>query len=39
MSISTPMDEAVVDGVLDGIRRAVLAVHAERPIPELSAAR
>jgi glutamate-1-semialdehyde 2,1-aminomutase len=38
MSTSTPMDEALVDEVLDGIRRAVLAVHAEQPIPELSIA-
>ena len=38
MSTSTPMDEPLVDEVLDGIRRAVLAVHAEQPIPELSAA-
>jgi glutamate-1-semialdehyde 2,1-aminomutase len=35
MSISTPMDEPLVDDVLEGIRRAVLAVHAEQPIPEL----
>jgi glutamate-1-semialdehyde 2,1-aminomutase len=38
MAISTPMDEALIDEVLDGIRRAVLAVHAEEPIPELATA-
>ncbi len=38
MSTSTPMDEALADEVLDGIRRAVLTVHAELPIPELSVA-
>jgi hypothetical protein len=27
-----------VDEALEGIRRAVLAVHAEQPIPELSVA-
>jgi glutamate-1-semialdehyde 2,1-aminomutase len=37
MSTSTPMDEALVDEVLDGIRRAVLAVQAERPLPERAA--
>ena len=36
MSTSTPMDEAVVDEVLERSRRAVLAVHAERPLPALS---
>ena len=38
MSISTAMDDATVDEALDGIRRAVLSVHAENPIPELSIA-
>jgi glutamate-1-semialdehyde 2,1-aminomutase len=38
MSTSTPMDEALVDDVLDGVRRAVLAVHTELPIPEFSVA-
>ncbi len=38
ISTSTPMDEALLEKVLDGIRRAVLAVHAELPIPELSVA-
>jgi glutamate-1-semialdehyde 2,1-aminomutase len=37
MSTSTPMDDALVDEVLEGIRRAVLAVHAEQPIAQLSA--
>jgi hypothetical protein len=37
MSTSTPMDEAVVDEVLERTRRAVLAVHAERPLGALSA--
>jgi glutamate-1-semialdehyde 2,1-aminomutase len=37
MSTSTPMDESVVDEVLERTRRAVLAVHAERPLPALSA--
>jgi hypothetical protein len=32
------MDEAHADEVIDGIRRAVLTVHAELPIPELSVA-
>jgi glutamate-1-semialdehyde 2,1-aminomutase len=36
MSTSTPMDESVVDEVLERTRRAVLAVHAERPLPALS---
>jgi glutamate-1-semialdehyde 2,1-aminomutase len=31
MSISTPMDDALVDEVLEGIRRAALAVDAEQP--------
>lgn len=34
ISTSTPMDDELVDGVLERIRRAVLAVHAEQPIPE-----
>jgi glutamate-1-semialdehyde 2,1-aminomutase len=38
ISISTAMDESTVDEALEGIRRAVLAVHAEQPIPELSVA-
>ena len=38
MSISTPMDEALVDEIVEAIRRAVLAVHAEQPIPEPSIA-
>jgi glutamate-1-semialdehyde 2,1-aminomutase len=37
MATSTPMDEAVVDDVLERTRRAVLAVHAERPLGALSA--
>jgi glutamate-1-semialdehyde 2,1-aminomutase len=37
MSTSTPMDESVVDDVLERTRRAVLAVHAERPLPALTA--
>jgi glutamate-1-semialdehyde 2,1-aminomutase len=36
MSASTPMDESLVDDVLERVRRAVLAVHAEQPIPELT---
>jgi glutamate-1-semialdehyde 2,1-aminomutase len=36
MSTSTPMDEALVDDALERIRRALSAVHAERPLPELS---
>jgi glutamate-1-semialdehyde 2,1-aminomutase len=38
MCISTAMDEAIVDEALAGIRNAVLAVHSEAPIPELSIA-
>jgi glutamate-1-semialdehyde 2,1-aminomutase len=38
VSISTAMDEAKVDEALEGIRNAVLAVHAEHPVPELSIA-
>lgn len=38
MCISTAMDESIVDEALAGIRNAVLAVHAEEPIPELSIA-
>ena len=38
MSMSTAMDDSTVDEALEGIRKAVLAVHAERPIPELSVA-
>jgi glutamate-1-semialdehyde 2,1-aminomutase len=38
MATSTPMDEALIEEVLEAIRRAVLAVHAEEPIPELSIA-
>jgi glutamate-1-semialdehyde 2,1-aminomutase len=38
MAMSTPMDDALIDEVLAAIRRAVLAVHAEEPIPELSVA-
>jgi glutamate-1-semialdehyde 2,1-aminomutase len=33
MSLSTPMGEDEVEHALDSIRRAVLAVHAERPLP------
>jgi glutamate-1-semialdehyde 2,1-aminomutase len=36
MSTSTPMDEALVDEVLERTRRAVLDVHAERPLGALS---
>jgi glutamate-1-semialdehyde 2,1-aminomutase len=36
MSISTPMDEALVDDMLERVRRAVLAAHAEERFPELS---
>jgi glutamate-1-semialdehyde 2,1-aminomutase len=36
MSTSTPMDDALVDEVLDGIRRAVVAVDVERPARQLS---
>jgi glutamate-1-semialdehyde 2,1-aminomutase len=36
ISISTAMDEAKIDEALEGIRNAVLAVHAEHPVPELS---
>jgi hypothetical protein len=36
MCVSTPMDEALIDDVLGRVRRAVLAVHAEQPIPEPS---
>ena len=36
ISISTAMDDAKVDEALEGIRKAVLAVHAEHPVPELS---
>jgi glutamate-1-semialdehyde 2,1-aminomutase len=38
ISISTAMDETKVDEALEGIRNAVLAVHAEHPVPELSIA-
>ena len=38
ISISTVMDQADVDEALEGIRNAVLAVHAEHPVPELSIA-
>jgi glutamate-1-semialdehyde 2,1-aminomutase len=38
MSTSTPMDDTTVDEVLGRMRRAVLAVHAEHAIPELSVA-
>jgi glutamate-1-semialdehyde 2,1-aminomutase len=38
MAMSTAMDESTVDQALEGIRNAVLAVHAEHPIPELSLA-
>jgi len=38
MSMSTPMDDTTVDEVLERMRRAVLAVHEEHPIPELSVA-
>jgi glutamate-1-semialdehyde 2,1-aminomutase len=38
MCMSTAMDESTVDAALAGIRNAVLAVHAEQPIPELSIA-
>jgi glutamate-1-semialdehyde 2,1-aminomutase len=38
MAMSTAMDDSTVDVALDGIRNAVLAVHAEHPIPELSLA-
>jgi glutamate-1-semialdehyde 2,1-aminomutase len=38
MSMSTAMDDSTVDEALEGIRRAVLAVHAEQPLPELSIA-
>ena len=36
MAISTPMDEGLVDEIVAAVRRAVLTVHAEEPIPELS---
>jgi glutamate-1-semialdehyde 2,1-aminomutase len=38
MCTSTAMDHATVEEALAGIRNAVLAVHAEQPIPELSIA-
>jgi glutamate-1-semialdehyde 2,1-aminomutase len=38
MSMSTAMDDATVDEVLERIRKAVLSVHEEHPIPELSVA-
>jgi hypothetical protein len=38
ISISTAMDESKVDEAIDCIRNAVLAVHAEHPVPELSIA-
>jgi glutamate-1-semialdehyde 2,1-aminomutase len=38
MAISTAMDDSTVDEALEGIGKAVLAVHAEQPIPELSIA-
>jgi glutamate-1-semialdehyde aminotransferase len=38
MSMSTAMDDQTVDEALERIRRAALAVHAERPLPELSVA-
>jgi glutamate-1-semialdehyde 2,1-aminomutase len=38
ISISTAMDEPKVDEAIDCIRNAVLAVHAEHPVPELSIA-
>jgi glutamate-1-semialdehyde 2,1-aminomutase len=36
MSISTPMDEVLVDEVLSGIRRSVVAVDAEHPARHFS---
>jgi hypothetical protein len=36
MSTSTPMTDTTIDDVLERTRRAVLAVHAERPLPALS---
>jgi glutamate-1-semialdehyde 2,1-aminomutase len=38
ISMSTAMDDSTVDEALEGIRSAVLAVHAEHPVPELSIA-
>ena len=38
MATSTAMDDSTVDEALERIRNAVLAVHAEQPIPELSIA-
>jgi glutamate-1-semialdehyde 2,1-aminomutase len=38
MSTSTPMTDGLIDEVLDAVRRALLAVHAEQPIPALSPA-
>ena len=38
MAMSTAMDDPTVDEALERIRNAVLAVHAEHPIPELSMA-
>jgi glutamate-1-semialdehyde 2,1-aminomutase len=38
MGMSTPMSEETIDEALEGIRRAVLAVHAEAPLPELARA-
>ena len=36
MATSTPMDESIVDEILERTRRAVLAVHAERPLRALA---
>jgi glutamate-1-semialdehyde 2,1-aminomutase len=38
MAISTPMDEELIDDVIEKVRSAVLAVHAEQPIAELAIA-
>jgi len=38
MAVSTPMSAATIDEALEGIRRAVAAVHAEAPLPELARA-
>ena len=38
ISTSTPMDDALVDEILEGIRRALLAVDAARPLRQVSGA-
>lgn len=37
LCLSTPMGESEVDRALAAIRRAVLAVHAEHPLPARAA--